>query len=206
MLGPAFFVLLETSIKKGIRAALAFDLGVLTADFLYILIAYFFIHQIEELSHGEDNAYLRAIGGLIFITYGTITYLKKVKDIPVKRKRKEKGELTEVEPKDYGFQFIKGFLLNLANPLVVFYWFFVIASARSATKDELNSDNEHIVLFLAVVLTTFFTLDVLKIIGAKKLRPFITGKLLLSLNRITGSILIIFGIFLIINSLVILLK
>ena len=32
MVGPVFFVLLETSIKKGVRAALAFDLGVLLND------------------------------------------------------------------------------------------------------------------------------------------------------------------------------
>ena len=42
MIGPVFFVLLETSIKKGVRAALALDLGVLLSDLLYILIAYVF--------------------------------------------------------------------------------------------------------------------------------------------------------------------
>ena len=38
MVGPAFFVLLETSIRKGARAALSFDAGVLLSDFIYILI------------------------------------------------------------------------------------------------------------------------------------------------------------------------
>ncbi|MEY3438093.1 MAG: hypothetical protein RL265_678, partial [Bacteroidota bacterium] len=42
MIGPVFFVLLETSIRKGARAALALDLGVLLSDLVYILIAYVF--------------------------------------------------------------------------------------------------------------------------------------------------------------------
>jgi threonine/homoserine/homoserine lactone efflux protein len=32
MIGPVFFILIETSITKGFRAALAFDLGVVLGD------------------------------------------------------------------------------------------------------------------------------------------------------------------------------
>jgi len=32
MVGPVFFILLETSITKGFRAAMAFDLGVVLGD------------------------------------------------------------------------------------------------------------------------------------------------------------------------------
>ena len=40
-IGPVFFVLLETSITKGFRAALIFDVGVVLGDIVFILIAYF---------------------------------------------------------------------------------------------------------------------------------------------------------------------
>jgi threonine/homoserine/homoserine lactone efflux protein len=39
MVGPVFFVLLETSAVKGFRAAFVFDLGVVTADIFFITIA-----------------------------------------------------------------------------------------------------------------------------------------------------------------------
>ena len=39
-IGPGFFVLLETSITKGFRAALVFDLGVILGDIFFIAIAY----------------------------------------------------------------------------------------------------------------------------------------------------------------------
>ena len=48
MIGPVFFVLLETSIRKGVRAALAFDLGVLLSDLIYVLIAFIFSSEINN--------------------------------------------------------------------------------------------------------------------------------------------------------------
>ena len=47
-IGPVFFVLLEISITKGFRAAMVFDLGVITADLIFILIAYFSTNQLLE--------------------------------------------------------------------------------------------------------------------------------------------------------------
>ena len=41
MIGPVFFMLLKTSILKGARAAIAFNLGVILGDISFILIAYF---------------------------------------------------------------------------------------------------------------------------------------------------------------------
>lgn len=203
MLGPAFFVLLETSIKKGIRAALAFDAGVLIADVIYIVIAYVFIQQVEELSYGDDNAIIRAIGGILFIIYGYFTFFRVVSKVDKVKMKNPKFEGTE-NTKDYWIHFIKGLLLNLANPLVVFYWFSVMAFGHSGHKEALSAFE--IFLFLGVVLGTFFTIDVIKIFGAKRLRPFITVNLLSSLNRITGTILMAFGTFLLINSIVLLFR
>ena len=41
VIGPVFFVLLETSATKGFRAAVSFDIGVIVADVVFLLIAYF---------------------------------------------------------------------------------------------------------------------------------------------------------------------
>ena len=48
LIGPVFFVLLETSAVKGFRAALVFDLGVVFADIVFILIAYFSSYKLIE--------------------------------------------------------------------------------------------------------------------------------------------------------------
>ena len=190
MIGPAFFLLLETSIKKGVRAALAFDLGILVSDIIYIIIAYLFYGEVAKLVDGKHTELLKAIGGALFIIYGVVSFFKKSKV----QTQEEIDNLSNTS-KDYLIQFLKGLMLNLVNPMVIFYWFSVMALGTEHGADSWL-DN---LLFIGVLLLTFFSIDVLKIIGAKKLRPFITDQLLGSLNRITGSILFLFGVVLLLQ-------
>lgn len=199
MLGPAFFVLLETSIRKGIKSALAFDAGVLLSDVLYIIVAYVFLKEVSQLADGDNNSIIKAVGGILFIGFGLYTFRKKIKE-----NQFDSQETKELYSKDRWMLFVKGFILNFANPLVVFYWFSVMSAGKPETPDEYAG--WHMMLYLGVILITFFSIDVLKIIGAKKLRPFITTHVLRSLNRITGCVLMVFGVFLIIHSLVIWLR
>lgn len=199
MLGPAFFVLLETSIRKGVKSALAFDAGVLLSDIVYIIIAYVFLKEVSQLADGDNNSLIKAVGGALFVGFGFYTFRKKINETKLGLL-----ETKELYSRDYWMLFVKGVILNLANPLVVFYWFSVMTAGKPETPDEYAG--WHMMLYLGVILITFFSIDVLKIIGAKKLRPFITTAVLRSLNRITGSVLIGFGVVLIIHSLVIWLR
>lgn len=192
MIGPVFFVLLETSIRKGIRAALAFDLGVLISDVVYIVIAYIFYKEVEDLQSGSDNHMIRLIGGILFTIYGVYNFFKKVKSMNVK------GDLRDVaNAKDYILLGLKGFLLNIANPLVIFYWFSVMALGASHSKAD--SSSWTIFFFLLCILITFFAVDILKIFGAKRLRPLVTTNVLVGLNRLIGIVFLGFGAFLIIQ-------
>lgn len=186
MIGPVFFVLLETSIRKGIKAAVAFDLGVLVNDILYISIAYVFYNQVEQLSAGDDNSILRLVGGGLFLGYGVYNFFKKVHGVTI-----ETDKTVATNMRGYVLLALKGFLLNLANPLVVFYWFSVMTlGAKDAAESENHSG---MILFLATILVTFFSIDLLKIIGAKSLRPLVTPRLLKGLNRLIGVVFVGFG-------------
>lgn len=187
MIGPVFFVLLETSIRRGVRAALAFDAGVLVSDILYILIAYLFYSEVSALTEGENEKLLKIIGGFLFMIYGTISFFKKPKD----QKQDDFGN-TIHNSRDYIMLFVKGLILNIANPLVIFYWFSVMALGTKSS--ELAAVPAPMFIYISTLLLVFFSIDILKILGAKKLRPFITNSVLTSLNRITGSILFLFGI------------
>ena len=191
MVGPAFFLLLETSIKKGIRTALFFDFGILTSDLIYISIAYVFYAEVAKIMEGH-NELLKIIGGVLFIVFGVISIIKKPSI-----KNQEEIDNSAQSNKDNWLQFLKGLMLNMANPMVIFYWFSVMAlSAKHGANNVFET-----ILFLGIMLTVFFSIDLLKIIGAKKLRPFITDPVLRSLNRITGSILTLFGLVLLLQGL-----
>jgi len=193
MIGPVFFVLLETSIRKGARAALALDLGVLLSDLVYILIAYVFYSEVAALNSGEKSGLLKIIGGSLFMLFAFITFFKKVKEIKVDAV----GKVVQ-KPSDYVMLSLKGFLLNLANPMVIFYWFSVMTLAEKNTNAPDNQEGS-IFFFILVLLITFFSFDLLKIFGAKKLRPLVTYKVLVTLNRLIGIVFFGFGIFLIIK-------
>ncbi len=187
MIGPVFFVLLETSIRKGVKAAIAFDLGVIFNDILYILIAYFFFAQVEQLKSGDDNSVLKLIGGSLFLIYGIYNFFKKVKGIKINKLGDESHDL-----KGYLLLGLKGFILNLANPMIIFYWFSVLTIGA---KDSSNpGEGVDLFIFVSAILITFFMFDLLKIFGAKKLRPLVTNKVLKGLNQLIGIVFVGFGI------------
>jgi Putative threonine efflux protein len=85
MIGPVFFVLLETAALKGFKAALVFDLGVILADIIFISAAYFSSLQLLENLNNQPGIYI--FGGLVLFIYGaTIAFKKEVplSESPVK--------------------------------------------------------------------------------------------------------------------------
>jgi threonine/homoserine/homoserine lactone efflux protein len=96
---------------------------------------------------------------------------------------------------------VKGFFLNLANPMVIFYWFSIMTLATTYVNDA-TTIHSPILFFLLVIIFTFFSIDVLKIIGAKYLRPLVTNKLLNGLNKLIGIVFGLFGLFLILRSII----
>jgi len=194
MLGPIFFVLIETSIRKGIRAALALDFGVFLSDLIYILIAFFFYNEVKSLADGQSKETAKIVGGCLFIAYGLFTFFKKPTIIRLSLTKERKP----ADWKEYRKLSLKGFLLNLANPLIIFYWFSVLSYGDSNHVDGWNTTIT-LIVFIGIILSVFFSIDFFKIIGAKQLRPFITNRLLIALNHLIGIVFMVFGVFLLIQ-------
>lgn len=190
MLGPVFFVLLETSVQKGIKSAFLLDLGVLISDILYISVAYIFVNQVANLQESENSNYLKIIGGCVFVVFGIVTLRKKV-SIPSKKDLKSTENLKTTNKFS---TVLKGFFLNAVNPGVLFYWLTIIGTLRDKTVINGFSENGTVVLYLFVILVTFFGIDVFKIIGAEKLKNVLTPSWMQIINRFLGIILIVFGV------------
>ena len=74
MVGPVFFILLETSIIKGFRAALVFDLGVVLGDIVFIGIAYLGSYRLIQSL--KDKPALFIFGGILMLVYGIISFVR----------------------------------------------------------------------------------------------------------------------------------
>jgi threonine/homoserine/homoserine lactone efflux protein len=94
------------------------------------------------------------------------------------------------------FLFMKGFLLNFMNPLVIFYWFSIMTIGSKPATSETPEANS-LLFFIVILLISFFSFDLLKIMGAKKLKPLITSQFIKGLNRFIGMIFIVFALILI---------
>ncbi|HIP37508.1 MAG TPA: hypothetical protein EYG85_11715 [Crocinitomix sp.] len=189
MLGPVFFIILDTSIKKGIKSALFLDLGVLISDIMYISIAYIFVNQVTKLQEGDNASWLLVVGGGIFVIFGVLTLKKKNPKI-----NKNAIKPSDLKSNNYFTTTVKGFFLNAVNPGVLFYWLTIISTLRGKEKLFGLNENFTVLLYLLVILLTFFSIDILKIVYANKLKNILTPAWLQIINRVLGIILICFGI------------
>ncbi|MCZ8168386.1 Threonine/homoserine/homoserine lactone efflux protein [Flavobacterium fontis] len=191
-IGPVFFVLLETSITKGFRAAMVFDAGVVFGDLVFILIAYFSTNQILERL--KDDPALFIFGGVIMLTYGIISFIKEKKDF-LKKRDEEQVEEDNIPKNNYLGLFFKGFFLNFINIGVLAFWMGIII----VFGPKLNMETDRIVLFIAVIILTYFAVDILKIMVAKQLKSRLTPNNIYKIKRVISVILMIFGSFLIVQ-------
>jgi threonine/homoserine/homoserine lactone efflux protein len=187
MIGPVFFMLIQTSILKGARAAIIFDLGVIIGDLCFILIAYYGSRSLlEEI---KDDPRLFFLGGLVLIIYGLITYLEKEN----KKEALESAKLLKVPiQNNYLKLFFKGFFLNFINVGVLAFWLGTVL----VIGPTLKMDQSAIFWYFGTVLLSYFVTDLGKIFLAKQLKNKMTPPVIFRIKKIMGVILIVCGVFL----------
>jgi len=183
MVGPVFFVLLETSVTKGARAAIVFDIGVVLSDSIFILIAYYGSRTFLENLKDDPNLFL--IGGIILIIYGLYTALyKKSKKVVT-----DKG-LVIVENNNYLGLFLKGFFLNTINIGVLAFWLAIVIAVSSGFQ----MNEPKIFKYFIIVIVSLLLTDLIKITVAKQLKKQLTPVVLRKIRQIIGVFFIIFGV------------
>ena len=184
LIGPVFFVLLETSAVKGFRAALVFDLGVVLADIFFILIAYFSSYRLIQSLKNDPAIFI--FGGILMLTYGLISFIKLRK---ITSKTNEDDVEIVFQKKNYRALFIKGFLLNFINVGVLLFWFLILITVGP----KLELENSRMLTFFTSVILTYLFVDMGKILLAKQLKHKMTPKNILNIKKLISILLILFG-------------
>lgn len=187
LIGPVFFVLLETSAVKGFRAALVFDLGVVLADVFFIAIAYFSSYRLIQSIKGNPAIFI--FGGILMMTYGLVSFIRLRKI----------GKNTDIDDdvlvvglikKNYINLFIKGFLLNFINVGVLLFWFLILITIGP----KLDLETSRMLTFFTSVILTYLIVDIGKMLLAKQLRHKLTPANILKTKKVISIVLIIFGL------------
>jgi len=189
MIGPVFFMLIQTSILKGARAAIVFNTGVILGDIVFIIIAYLGSRRLLEQI--KDDPRLFFTGGLILIIYGLITYLDK-------SNKKEAAAAPVIEipvSNNYVKLLFKGFFLNFINIGVLGFWLGLIV----VIGPTLNMNPTHIFWYFTTIIISYFITDLGKIFLAKKLKRKLTPLVIYKIKKTMGILLIIFGVFLVLK-------
>ena len=186
IMGPVFWVLLETSITKGFKAAVAFDLGVMFADVCFIGVCYLGSFQLLEDDQNKQGLFV--LGGTILLLYGLFSWINRNK------KSKDQPEIQESKENYFGLA-AKGFAINILNVGVFIFWGGVTIVSSPASGKSFTS----FVLFFSIVLISYSITDLLKISVANRFKSLLTGKGIVIVNSIVSLILIVSGVVLILK-------
>ena len=184
-IGPIFFLLIETSFSRGHKHALALDIGVISADILCIIAAYFASGDLVEII--DDHPEFYRITALIVLVYGIFMMASKTKmHLPDEAK---------FINQNYFKTFFNGFLFNLLNVGVILFWLVTVISVRNQYPDTQN-----FIIYISLVIATYLGIDLVKIFLAKQFHYKLTERLANNIRRGVGIILIFFSFFIFLQS------
>lgn len=181
--GPVIFSIIKQSINNGQKGGMAFVIGVSVSDITLVLVSQVFTELFRSLLNFKKEI---GIGGsLLLVAIGIyVLFIKKVVT-------NEEGEQVIVMRKrDYIKTFFSGYFMNILNPSVIGFWLIIATSVVDL------SFSYRIAMFTTCLIVVLAT-DVAKVLLAGKLRTKLTPKNITLINKLSGIILIGFGIALI---------
>lgn len=192
LIGPIFFTLIQTGVERGFRAGAAVGLGIWMSDAIFVLIFFSSIQYISQLMEWDGfEFYVGIVGSLILAGFGLAALLTK----PAFQ---NPAEVHFRPASSYFTLWVKGFLINAVNPFTILFWFGLMTT--SILKKGLDSQN--VLIYFGGTLGTVIITDLIKILLAKRIRRWMQPKHILLLRRISGVALILFGVALLIRSMV----
>jgi threonine/homoserine/homoserine lactone efflux protein len=181
--GPVIFTIIKQSINNGRAGGFSFVAGVWLSDLLWVILSNVFSEMVTQLL---DFKKVIGFTGSFFLIAMGIFYLF-FKKIHIK----EDENKIIITTRTHAKLVLSGFLINTLNPALMFFWL-TTATALAAT----HTINQRIIIFTTCLIINSAS-DILKVVLAGKLRSKLNEKNISLINKISGLILLIFGIVLI---------
>lgn len=180
--GPVIFTIIKQSLNNGREGGMSFVAGVWMSDIVLVILSNAFSEivavalEYKKVIGYVGSGFLVAMG--IFFVFFKKVSLRKDAD----------GNNLRFRKRDFAKIFSSGFLINTLNPSVLLFWL-VNATAFSIT----HSFRQRVVIFLVCILVNMIA-DVAKVLMAGRIRQKLTLGNLSIINKVSGTILIGFGI------------
>lgn len=182
--GPVVFSIIKQSINNGHKGGFAFIAGVSASDIAIVIVANFFTQLFSEVLEYKNQI---GIGGscLLIVLGVYVTFFKKVQV-------NDKGVqvIQTMRKRDYLKIFLSGFFMNTLNPAVIGFWLI------TSTSLLVESFDYRFMVFTTCLVVVALS-DITKVMLAGRIRQKLTPHNIHIINRVSGLILIGFGIALI---------
>jgi len=180
--GPIIFTIIKQSLNNGHKGGFSFVAGVWVSDILLVVVSNTLSALVSQLQ--EHSTLIAICGSAFLIAMGVyFVFFKKVA-----LARDADGNSVRFRKRDAARIFASGFIINTLNPGVILFWL-----GNATVLSVSHTLQERIVIF-SVCLLINMAADVGKVMMADKLRSKLTLRTLSIVNKISGLILIGFGI------------
>lgn len=181
-LGPMGILCIQRTMNKGVKSGIVSGLGIAVGDTLYAIIAGFGISFIMDFLDAQ-HLIIRFIGGLFLIYLGYKIFVTNPGKELRKQRRKRYNPISD---------FFSVFFLTLSNPITIIFFGGVFAGFGLVEKDA--SVYHTIMLVVGVFFGAMLWWGLLALI-VNIFRHKIRLRNLWWINKITGVVIMLLGIF-----------
>ncbi len=185
-IGPIIFAILKQSLTNGKRAGYLFVAGVSASDISLLLVCNLFTQLFTLVL--EHKSVIALVGAGFLLAMGLYTLLFKKISIEKDAANGEK----QMSGRDLFGIFVSGYLMNTLNPNVFLFWFAWTAAIGTSASESNNPLIYKLIVFGTCLLFVLLS-DLAKVVLAGRLRPRLTNKTLVWVNRVSGIIILIFS-------------
>jgi len=185
--GPVIFSIIKQSINNGHKGGFAFVAGVSASDITLVIISQIFTELFRSLL--DFRTQIGVGGSILLIILGAYVFFFKKVTV-----NEEGSHVIKMRKRDVLRTALSGYFMNTLNPSVIAFWLLIASSVVDL------STQYRIVMFtscLAFVLSS----DIAKVLLAGRLRKKLTPHNIHIINKVSGLVLVGFGIALIIGTL-----
>jgi len=180
--GPIIFTIIKQSLNNGHRGGFSFVAGVWLSDIILVILSNAFTALVEQLL--EYKKMIAYCGSIFLLAMGVyFVFFKKVH-----LNTDASGNAILFRKRDMLKLLASGFLINTLNPGVILFWL------GNATVLSLTHTLKQRAIIFSVCLLVNMAADAGKVLMAGKLRKRLTLHNLSIINKVSGIILIGFGV------------
>lgn len=178
--GPVIFTTIKHSLNNGRNGGLSFVAGVWLSDVFWVILSNVFS---EAMAHLLSFQHQIGIAGSFFLIGLGIFYVFFKKFI-----LKDAETKILISARTHAKLIGSGFIINTLNPAVITFWL------TTATAIAVSHNIQQRIIIFTTCLFFNSAADITKVLLAEKIRKKLTEKNINLFNRISGTILILFGI------------